>query len=476
MKTVYTAIIFVLLMTDCFGQSFSYPTNATLRWKLPLAGASFALPAVGPDGIIYVMQDAYPGPNLWAINPNGTTNWESTLYDGTVSVPVVGSDGNLYIFATTNFGNFNLFALNLADGSTNWFYVGDSASEGSDCLMPALGADGTVYFCTSAGAIDAVTNGVLEWSALSDIGLADGSPVVGPDGTIYAFADDSPLQFYALSADGSLKWSTNYPGVSFPAYPPAIAADGTIYFSGGQYFCAVNPADGSFKWEFSAANFAFNFENPEVGPNGTIYIEAVSDSANIATAYTNLLYALAPNGTVEWTFPLPQYYSAHPPSFHESSCAIAADGEIYVTTTAGTVYSIAPNGTMNWSFHTNSTGLHAPVIGPDGTVYVDSYDNANLFAFYGPAPVACSAWPQFNKNSRHVTAAATAYLSSLFMRTNGFQFNITGTSNQPVCSCASSDLVNWTNIGRIVLTNGTASFVDAQSSNFPHRFYRALPQ
>jgi len=473
MKTLIT-VVFGLLMTIC--PAFSYPTNATLLWQLPLNNSSLGFPAVGPDGTIYVMQNGYPAYTFSALHPDGSTNWQITLTavaPGGVNVPVVGSDGNLYVFAAVSSGNSYLYALNLADGSTNWGFAGDTASQYSFCLIPALDTNGTVYFCTGSGTVDAVTNGVLEWSALSDAGLAYGEPVVGADGTIYVFANDSPLQFYALNPDGSLKWSTNYPGAYFPQYPPALAENGTIYFSGGPYFCAVNPADGSLEWELPATNFlyqSFEYENPEVGPNGTIYIETYAYN-------TNFLFALTPNGTVEWIFPLPQN-SGNSLALHESSCAVAADGEIYVTTSVGTVYSLAPDGTTNWSYQAGSSGLQAPVIGPDGTVYVSSCSAGNniLYAFYGPAPVACSAWPQFNKNSRHVTDVGTAYLRSPFMQTNGFQFNVAGTGNLPVCSCASSDLVNWTNIGQVVLTNGTASFVDTQASNFPHRFYQAFPQ
>ena len=157
------------------------------------------------------------------------------------------------------------------------------------------------------------------------------------------------------------------------------------------------------------------------------------------------------------------------------SLAVAADGEIYLAGSDGTFYSFRPdNGYTNYSYQTGTVGLTAPVIAPDGTIYTESA--GVVFAFAGSSPIACSTWPEYGKNARRSSAASAASLTSPMMTNNGFQFAITGTSNAPVCPCASSDLMNWTNIGQIVLTNGTARFVDTQASNFPYRFYLAFPQ
>jgi subtilisin family serine protease len=147
----------------------------------------------------------------------------------------------------------------------------------------------------------------------------------------------------------------------------------------------------------------------------------------------------------------------------------------------GAVYSLAPNGTTNWMYQTLSYGFLPPVIGPDGTIYVASYADTSIFAFAGSSPVACSGWPQFQRNSRHTGAVAYAGVSNPIMRTNGFQMAITGVTNMPVCDCASSDLEHWTNISHIAIgpgTNeiGTTNYVDTGATNYDYRFYRAFPQ
>ena len=63
--------------------------------------------------------------------------------------------------------------------------------------------------------------------------------------------------------------------------------------------------------------------------------------------------------------------------------------------------------------------------------------------------------------------------ASFGVRTNGFGFNITGTTNLPVVVEACTDLArpSWTSLQRCTLTNGLIYFSDAQWTNYPSRFY-----
>jgi hypothetical protein len=239
-----------------------------------------------------------------------------------------------------------------------------------------------------------------------------------------------------------------------------------------------------FKWVYSnpfgisgyAPVEAFQW-NPVVGPDGTIYIESFGYS--FGPPYTNELFALAPSGNLKWMEPLIGQFG--PESGLKFGCiTVASDEEIYVADTDGSLYSFAPNGTNNWAYNTGGYILNSPLIGPDGTLYVESGGGTGqggiVYAFSIPAPVACGEWPEDGKNARRASAVQSAQLSLPDMTANGFQFTISASTNVPVCPCASQDLVNWTNIGQVVVTNGTANFTDNQSSNFADRFYRASPQ
>jgi hypothetical protein len=58
--------------------------------------------------------------------------------------------------------------------------------------------------------------------------------------------------------------------------------------------------------------------------------------------------------------------------------------------------------------------------------------------------------------------------------TNGFGFNLTGSSNLVIVVEASTNLANpvWTPISTNTLTTGSAYFSDPQWTNYPGRFYR----
>jgi hypothetical protein len=163
-----------------------------------------------------------------------------------------------------------------------------------------------------------------------------------------------------------------------------------------------------------------------------------------------------------------------------SSVAIAANGEIYVSANSGILYSFSPDGRTNWTYQMDEPSIGDPLIGPDGTVYIATYvedDGArSIYAFAGESPISCGAWPMHRKNARRTGTVAMANLFSPLMTANGFQMNLAGISNLPVCLCASTDLVDWTNTSQIILTNETATILDVASTNYPMRFYFAKPQ
>jgi outer membrane protein assembly factor BamB len=67
------------------------------------------------------------------------------------------------------------------------------------------------------------------------------SPAIAADGTIYFGSDDG--YFYAVNADGTLRWRLRTIENGAVHSHPAIAVDGTVYFGSrdpGCYFYAVH--------------------------------------------------------------------------------------------------------------------------------------------------------------------------------------------------------------------------------------------
>jgi outer membrane protein assembly factor BamB len=524
----------------------TYPTNITLKWNLAMPSSPLvASLSLAPDGTLYAVNDQI----LSAIDTstvstndanypsqNDFTKWfaNDRYWSGDGTTPAVGADGTIY----ASLSGDSFFAINPTNGAVLWSFRATPPVSFFRGAQPAVGVDGTVYIGGEnyVGSLNpnsdvsffyALTNAFGKTNYYTDTGLypyllinvgikwifvltngaqlfSGAAPAVGRDGTIYVNeltssevndAGTSGTGLYALNAtNGMLLWHTSpLSGESIGgrgATGPAIGPDGTIYYGIGTNFVAINPnapvTNGvmSFKWIYANTGIGFNW-HPVVGYDGTVYVEANSSTVSyqtypIAFISTNLLFAFnATPGVPKWINNLSptNYYGIY---WKSGSLAIAADGEIILADADGTLYSFSPNGKINWSNQTGPQALNSPLIGPDGTIYVQSIDGDTatcyVYAFAGTSPIACGSWPEDGRNARRTAAVATASVLSPMMTTNGFQFTITGPTNMPVCPCASSDLTTWTNIGQTFLTGGSTNFVDIVVSNYPYRFYEARPQ
>ncbi len=62
-----------------------------------------------------------------------------------------------------------------------------------------------------------------------------------------------------------------------------------------------------------------------------------------------------------------------------SSAALATDGTIYVGSCDGFLYALNPDGTLQWNFVAGEEIASSPVLGTDGTIYVGS-GSGDLYA------------------------------------------------------------------------------------------------
>ena len=250
---------------------------------------------------------------------------------------------------------------------------------------PSIGYDGTLYFgsgVNSAGVdsfLYAVNrdDGSLKWKFKTG-GSIFSSPAVLPDGTIYFGSMDR--YFYAVEDSvtyGKFKWRFRH---AFWVYSsPSVGADGTIYVGGLDFkFYAMNP-DGTLKWDYTVGWCVFS--SPAIGPEGEIYVG--SKDHNLYAFEDSLTYA-----KVRWAHPFGTFYDGH---LVDSSPAIGDDGTLYVGADPyGAVgqtpvpidtafYAVNADGTRRWSFVMGDGTESSPAIGPDGMVYIGSYDG-NLYA------------------------------------------------------------------------------------------------
>jgi len=414
----------------------------TLLWSLPL-GADYSSPAIGAEGTLYLCSFS----RLYSLTQRGTTNWSFAANDICYSSPAVGRDETIYFGSSDD----HLYAVN-PDGSKKWdFQAGDAIMS-----SPALAADGTIYFGSRDRKVYALNpNGTKKWEFVAgDIQRA--SPAVAADGAVYIGTMESKL--LALRPDGTKKWEFNT-DVDVNS-SPAIAADGTIYFTTEwRILIALGPS-GTELWRNTSQELA---SSPVIGKDGTIYVANLAKGGISAVNPTN--------GVILWsTFGAGTFRATN-----LSAPVAAENGFIYTGSWSiywlNHFYAINPNGTTNWMIPSSAIS-GAPTIAPDGTVYYTTY--STLYALRGSAPLANSPWPKYRQNLRNTGKVEQPELRNPRLTANGFVCQVLGEIGQNYRIQASTDLLGWSVLTNCMSSNMPVPFADADATNYPSRFYRAV--
>ena len=307
---------------------------------------------VAPDGTVYFTANEKER-FLYAIAPNGTLLWKTggmgLIYDAGVAL---GLDGMVYV----------------ASDSLQVLWPNGTLAREVDLLYgssspPIIAPDGTVYVVLGSGGLYAITGGGERRLICKAAVKPEMCPAMGPDGTIYLEAVGGGLQ--AIKPDGTVLWTLQVQGGV--SSPPAVAAEGTIYVgAGGDRLIAVTK-DGEPRWCFRPQLDEPHLDGPwgpAIAPNGTVY--AIFGWSRYVTLNDRVLYALTGRCTIGDTGDLG---GDLPPRI-----AWTAQGGDAGHTGRGMAGSNATGGSALWSFEGSSRYWSAPVIGPDGTLYLGTED------------------------------------------------------------------------------------------------------
>ena len=232
---------------------------------------------------------------------------------------------------------------------------------------------------TGQAGVDGPQTPSVKWKI--QIGTWAGSPVIGPEGTIY-FVKGMHDGLVALDPDGKEKWRFKLPpsrppsnlsalereewleegsGGSSATHAPAVGPDGTIYFGVtfhpneppanarlGLY--AIDPG-GKQKWFFSTGEEVTS--SPSVGSGGAVYFSS-----------SKALYCVASDGSLKWSVP------RNGKQVKWSTPALDENGNAYVVGEA--LSAISPAGKILWSYFPQRGTIKGfaahPAIGHDGVV------------------------------------------------------------------------------------------------------------
>lgn len=329
-----------------------------------------ASPALDLHGNIYFGDESG---KFYSLTPDARLRWtfqaQSAVYAAAAidrDLVYVGSlDSNLYGLDTT--------------GKKRWsLYLGDEVYSAA-----ALGVDGSIYVGTDKGLLVAVApNGKKKWSFKTGDEIA-GSPTVSQKGLIYVTADS----VYCLGPKGKRRWAYGAPEGDY-FYASAVVDDQDLVYVGntdGHLYC-LGP-DGRQQWRAPVPEEDEIRSEVTIGPDGSLYF-----------------------GTDGYYFCRAQPQSK-PTVLYEAldiiiaTAALSDQGTTYVLADDGMLYALAESGRLLWSREVASGDKDvyyssSPTIGPDGTVYVGSWDGG-LYAFRGDGPPAHTLWPQYRGNAQH---------------------------------------------------------------------------
>jgi len=329
------------------------PTNFEQRWVFKAKDAIYGAAAVGsrlrkrPGG-------CNPLALLWPRKEIVT----DLIYVGSL-------DSNLYCLDTTG---KQQWSLNLGDAIYS---------------TPAIGADGTVYVGTDKGTLSAVApNGTRMWSFKTGDEIA-GSPTIGPTGLIYITSDS----VYCVDARGRRRWAFGTPEGDYFFASPVVDKNGLVYVGNydGYLYC-LGPT-GRQQWRSPAPDADEIRPEVVVGTDSALYFGTDGD----------YLCRKTPEGAPTVLYEALDIIAV--------TAAVSDKGTVYFLPDDGTLVARAANGRLLWTRDVASGTKDtyyssSPTIGPNGIVYVGSWDGG-LYAFRADGTAAKTQWPQYRHDAQH---------------------------------------------------------------------------
>lgn len=292
---------------------FAVNPDGTVRWEFtpPYTGYTLRLlagPNVGPDGNIYAAENVINGLGLgfFSLDANGNLRWSnqgdpnvSGLTDGD---DVVFGDGRLFggIHFLRSGPWLTSYAFDLG-GSQLWF-GGFLPRYFEPTSAPRMLLDGRIAYRAGAGSLAAVNqDGFANWIVPHPDGAQQlVTPVVGPDGSIYA-GDAFGVQLWSTDPDGTTRWVLGqelYDSLASLGVSPdnrVLVVGGSSYYDGG-WIRGYDAGNGDLLWRVDlpfeqGLTQLTRTVRPAFSPNGdTAYLTTWFAGDGVGHCY---LYAIA---------------------------------------------------------------------------------------------------------------------------------------------------------------------------------------
>lgn len=324
---------------------------------------------------------------MFSIAGKNTVTVEVTFTDGTKASGSI--DINVENFAWSEFPNAGYqkasnFAFS-ADGQTLY-----SVSQTSKTLF----------------AINAIT-GLARWQQTFEAATYGAGIAVGPDGKVYIGTEDKNGSLYALTENGTIRWTVTM-GAAVKA-APAVTSDGYVYaLCDGAKLIAYDADNGNQIW---SAQLSGNAGGVVVDANGNVYAgtsagvwsyssrgdKRWASEALVVTerggslainSKDNIIYAVLKakagiaaldmnSGATKWTYPTSNNDCYHP--------VVDNDGNVYFCEKNGGLYALTSSGSVKWKYTDNLNYTYSGfALGENGHAYITQYGSPFAILDFDP--------------------------------------------------------------------------------------------
>jgi len=308
--------------------------------------------------------------------------------------------------------------------TVKWSFNRANDHWGTDYRGTGVGQNNTVYLAAGMAGVYAIdsTNGARRWlfspPSTGHETWVEFPPAVAADGNLYFTSENDYA--YALDPNGNVLWSFLSDHLHTPM---SISPDGSrVHFvSESGHIYALNRSNGAQVWRYQLGPF-------RVYATGR-RIPIVYDAAgNLYFAWIHTIWSLTPDGTKRWSLNLPGRNSGS----YSVGPAIAPDGTLYFVR-SDALTAVNPNGTLKWEQILGRPAFdRTPTIGADGTVYIGAEDGF-LYAFnpngtlkWKQQYVTVTGWGAGIKSNVLLDAAGMLY----FLGRDGFVYGVDSQTRQ----------------------------------------------
>jgi outer membrane protein assembly factor BamB len=300
--------------------------NGTKAWQVTLNGFQPYSPVVLSTNVV-----CFPLGNTGVVGLDANTGVERWRNNDAQAVGAATVDRSGHLLVPTRTG---VVAINPSNGSSLFSYPG------TNCTMPAIGQDGTVYYVRSLSgdsrdgqlvAANPTTHQPI-WTA-NEIEQGH-TPVIGPNGRVYVIGSQAATAFTRLvsfnPANGTVVNEVRNQFFNF-SQDPAFGSDGLLYVGQGNKVTAYNVDLGQVRQSqaITGTGDFFNTRHITIGSDGTLYVIAdvnSPDSPGILLAFNTS------DLTEKWRYDFTGRVLGN--------VALGATGQVYILTDTGKVIAL----------------------------------------------------------------------------------------------------------------------------------------